>query len=295
MVTPGSGTLPALLNVSISAAVLAALAPGSYSGSIRIDSQGSTNTPQTISVSLVVASLAPTVSTVRNSASYQAGAIAPGEILYIEGSAIGPPTLTIATTNPSWPTTLANVQVTFDGIPAPILYVMNNKLSVVVPWAISGRLNTQLIVKYQNQSSNALNLQVTSVAPGLYTTDASGAGQAAILNYHTNGTIDINASNRPIERGGAIAVYGTGGGLTTPLGVDGAVTPAILYPLGARVTAFINGQPVIVLYSGGAPGLLSGAIQVNILIPADSPTGNQPLVILVNGVPTQANTTVNIQ
>jgi len=294
VVTPANGSLPSLLNVSVSAAVLATLAPGNYGGSIRIDSSGATNTPQTIAVSLVVASLAPVLSTARNSASYQSGAVAPGEILYLEGSAMGPAALTIAQPNPTWPTTLANVQVTFDGIPAPILYVMSNKVSVVVPWAISGRLNTVLVVKYQNQSSNSLNLLVTSVAPGLFTSDASGAGQAAILNYHPNGAVDINGSNRPIERGGAIAVYGTGGGMTTPLGVDGAVTPAILYPLGARVTAFIGGQAVTVLYSGGAPGLLSGAMQINLLIPADAPTGSQPLVILVNGVPTQANTMVTI-
>jgi uncharacterized protein (TIGR03437 family) len=295
VVSPANGSLPALLNVSISTAVLATLAPGTYSGSIRLDAQGTTNSPQTIPVSLVVGSVTPTVTTVRNSASYQAGAIAPGEILYIEGSAMGPAALTIASPNPTWPTTLANVQVTFDGIAAPILYVMNNKLSVVVPWAIFGRTSTQMVVKYQNQTSNTVNLQVTTVAPGIYTSDSSGAGQAAILNYHSNGTVDVNSSNRPIERGGAIAVYGTGGGLTTPLGVDGAVTPAILYPFNANVTAFIGGQPMTVLYSGGAPGLLSGAMQVNILIPADAPTGFQPLVILVNGVPTQANTMVTIQ
>ena len=296
VVSPTDGTLPALLTVSISASIVANLAPGNYSGSIKLESTGATNSPQTIPVSLVVGSLAPVLSTVRNSASYQSGPIAPGEILYIEGSAMGPSALTVATQNPTWPTTLSDVTVTFDGIAAPILYVMNNKLSVVVPWAISGRLSTQLVLKYLNQSSSPLNLQVTSVAPGLYTADASGSGQAAILNYHLAGTVDVNSANRPIERNGAIAVYGTGGGVTTPGGVDGAVTPAILYPLNAKVTAFLGiaAQPLAVLYSGGAPGLLSGAIQVNLQIPADAPTGPQSLVILVNGIPTQANTIVNI-
>jgi len=293
--TPASGSLPTLLNVSIAPAVLATLSAGTYSGSIRIDSPNATNTPQTIPVSLVVTSIAPVVSTVKNSASYQPGAVAPGEILYIEGSAMGPSTLTVANPNPTWATTLSGVQVTFDGIQAPILYAMNNKLSVVVPWAVSGRLSTRLIVSYQSQSSTPLDLQVTSVAPGLYTADASGTGQAAILNYHPNGQVDINSSNRPIERGGAISVYGTGGGVTTPFGVDGAVTPAILYPLNARVTAFIGGQSVPVLYSGGAPGLLSGAMQINVSIPQNAPTGSQPLVVLINGVPTQANALVNIR
>ena len=298
VVTPTDGTLPGLLNISIAPAVLANLAPGNYNGSIKVESTGAANSPQTIPVTLVVASLAPpAISTVRNSGSYQPGPIAPGEILYIEGAAMGPAVLTVASPNPTWPTTLANVQVTFDGIPAPILYVMNNKMSVVAPWGISGRLSTQLMVRYQNQASNTLTLQVALVAPGLYTADASGSGQGAIVNYHLNGTVDVNASNRPIERGGAIAVYGTGGGVTIPPGVDGSVTPAILYPLNATVTAILGsaGQPVTVLYSGGAPGLLSGAMQVNLRIPADAPTGPQPLVILVNGQRTQASVMVNIQ
>ena len=148
---------------------------------------------------------------------------------------------------------------------------------------------------YNSQGSSPIDLQVTAVAPGIYTSNASGTGPAAALNYHPNGVVDVNSPTVPIERGSAISVYGTGGGVTTPLGVTGAVTPAILYPLTARVTAFIGGQPAQVLYSGGAPGLLSGALQVNILIPIDAPTGNQPLVILVNGVPTQANATVSIK
>ena len=295
VVSPANGTLPGPLNISIAPAVLATLAPGIYTGSVKVDSPGATNSPQTIPISLVVASSAPTVSTVRNSASYQTGAIAPGEILYIEGSGVGPGALTIANPSPAWPTNFGNVQVTFDGIPAAILYVMNNKLSVVVPWAISGRQSTQMVVTYHNQASAAVNLQVAAVAPGLYTSDASGSGQAAILNYHVNGTVDVNTSNRPIERGGAIAVYGTGGGVTTPLGLDGAVTPGALYPLMASVTAFIGGRSVPVLYSGGAPGLLSGAMQINIQIPTDTPSGPQPVVILINGVPTQANAIVNVQ
>ena len=295
VVTPANGTLPSLLNVSIQPTVLASLAPGAYGGTIRVDSPGAANSPQTIAVSLVVTASAPAVNTVRNSASYQTGAIAPGEILYIDGAAMGPSTLTVAAPNPNWPTTLANTQVTFDGIPAPLLYVMNDKLTAVVPWAIAGRLSAQLVVKYQNQSSAPLNLAVAAVAPGIYTSDATGSGQGAILNYHPNGTVDVNAPARTIERGGAIAVYGTGAGITAPVGVDGAITPAIQYPSNAKVTALIGGQPMTVLYAGGAPGLLSGVMQVNILIPVDSPTGFQPLVVLVNGVPTQANTMVSIQ
>ena len=120
LVAPPSGSLPALLSVSLDSKVLAGLAAGNYSGSIRIDSPGSTNTPQTVSVSLVVSALAPVVATVRNSASYQPGAVAPGEILYIDGASMGPTTLTVAKPNPTWPTSLSGVTVTFDGIAAPI-------------------------------------------------------------------------------------------------------------------------------------------------------------------------------
>jgi uncharacterized protein (TIGR03437 family) len=58
----------------------------------------------------------------------------------------------------------------------------------------------------------------------------------------------------------------------------------------------VGGVTARVIYAGGAPGLISGAMQVNVQIPDGAPSGSSvPLVILIGGVPTQANISVAIQ
>jgi uncharacterized protein (TIGR03437 family) len=233
-----------------------------------------------------------TVRRVLNSASYLPGAVAPGEILYIEGSNMGPTSLIVATPTPDFPTALSEVQVLFDGTAAPIYYVKDDKISAVVPWGIVGRASTRLVVEYRGQKSTEVVLQVVAAAPGIYTTNSAGYGQGAILNQDYS----LNGAARPVAKGSVIMVYGTGGGITSPLGVDGAVTPAIPHPYPLSASAILGGVTAKVIYAGGAPGLISGAMQVNIQIPSDAPSGpSVPLVISIGATPTQANVTVAIQ
>ena len=295
VVAPVEGAIPVTLNVSIAPAVLAGLAAGTYTGSIRIESPNTSNSPQTVGVTLTVAAALPSLLGVVNSASYLPGQLAPGEIVYVTGTNMGPAQLTVASASPSFPTALAEVRVLFDGIAAPLLYVMNDKASAIVPWALAGRASTQVQVEYKGQKSTALNLQMGAVAPGIYSTAASGSGQGAILNqdYSYNGTA---ANTKRAAKGSVIMVYGTGGGVTTPAGIDGAITPGILYPLNVPATASLGGRTARVTYAGGAPGLVSGALQMNVEIPDDAPSGAAvPLVILIGGTPTQANLTVAIE
>jgi trimeric autotransporter adhesin len=50
-----------------------------------------------------------------------------------------------------------------------------------------------------------------------------------------------------------------------------------------------------VVYAGSAPGAVSGAFQVNVEIPADAPSGTQPLVITVGSRNSPPGVTVAIQ
>ena len=62
------------------------------------------------------------------------------------------------------------------------------------------------------------------------------------------------------------------------------------------VTATIGGVQATVAYAGSAAGLVSGVMQVNLVIPATAPTGsNVPSVVSVGGTPSQAGVTVAIQ
>lgn len=292
-----AGTLPASPKVSIKADALGRLTPGNYQGTIRIEAPSTTNSPQTVTVTLVVTAQPPQVAKIVNSASYLPGAIAPGELLYIEGTAMGPSRLVSATPSPSFPVVLEEVRVLFDNIAAPLVYVSDTKITAVAPWGLAGRLSTQVVVEYKGQRSAPINMSVTSFAPGIYTAAASGVGQGAILNsdYSYNG---VGTGRRPARKGESVMIYGTGGGATIPAGSDGVITPPILHPFppSVSVSASVGGVPARVLYSGGAPGLISGAMQVNIEVPENAPSGpNVPIVLLIGGVPTQANVTMAIE
>jgi uncharacterized protein (TIGR03437 family) len=50
------------------------------------------------------------------------------------------------------------------------------------------------------------------------------------------------------------------------------------------------------LYAGSAPGLVTGLLQINVLLPADLPVGPAvPVVVTINGVASSSGTTVSIE
>ena len=119
------------------------------------------------------------------------GGVSPGELVAIFGSGIGPNTLAGLQLDSAGNvvTTLGGVQVFFDGIAAPLVYVFSTQVSAIVPYAVSGKTSTQVQVVVQNQKSNIVTVPVTAAAPGIFTLDSSGRGAGAILNQ--NGTVNF--------------------------------------------------------------------------------------------------------
>jgi len=193
-------------------------------------------------------------------------------------------------------TLVSGTQVTFDGVPAPIIFTSTNEVSVMVPYAVAGKTSTSMVVAYNGVSSSAINLRVVATAPSIYTLNQSGSGPGAILNQ--NGT--VNSAANPEVAGNIIQIFGTGEGTTTPAGVDGTILPSRL-PLPAPtlpVTVTIGGIDVPaadVTYAGEAPGSISGVIQVNARIPLGVGPGPVSVVIKVGGVPSQSNVTVSVR
>ncbi len=104
----------------------------------------------------------------------------------------------------------------------------------------------------------------------------------------TNADGSANGPNAPGSAGGILVIYGTGAGITTGLLRTGAAAPANS-TIAAAVT--IGGIPVTPIFAGLTPGSV-GLVQVNVAIPAGTPSGNTiPLQFSMNGTPTQ---TVNI-
>jgi uncharacterized protein (TIGR03437 family) len=294
--TPASGNTPAALSIAVDPARLTA---GNYTGTVRVASQGASNSPLTINVSLAVAGLPlPVPMEILSAASITPGPVAPGQIIAIKGANMGPATgvePALPVPGAPYPTTVADTQVLFDGNPAPLLYVSASQINAAVPYTIAGRLSTRVQISYRGTASTPIELRVAEAAPGIFAASMNGTGQGAILNQDYS----VNGPNRRAAKGSWIAIYATGEGQTTPAGVSGRRTPLDGSGLARPqlpVSVLIGGRQAQVLYAGSAPGFVAGAFQVNAAVPADAPSGPAvPVVITVGGASSQANVTVAIE
>ena len=278
-VTPASGNTPATLVVSVAPTTLAA---GNYTGRIVITSPN-VLTPVTVPVTLAVTAIPkPVVVAIKNAANYFSGNISPGENIVIGGTGVGPATLANGVVaNNAFTTTVGTTRVLFDGVAAPIIYASDTQTSVMVPYGVTGHTTTSVVVEFSGVQSTPVTYNVVAAVPGIYTQNAQGTGPGSILNQ--NGA--INSPALPEKRGNVITVYMTGEGVTNPQGTDGAIIPSdgtgLKKPV-ATVTATIGGVAADVQYAGSAPGIVTGVMQVNLLIPATAPVGdNVPIVINV--------------
>jgi uncharacterized protein (TIGR03437 family) len=242
----------------------------------------------------------PPIKNVVNAASYAIGSVSPGEMVTLFGTAIGPATAAFATTDPATAklaTSIGDVQVLFNGIPAPMIYASSTQVSAVAPYEMASVVSPSVWIKYAGQTSNAYQLFSGAAAPGLFTQNASGSGPGAILNQDNS----VNKPGNRAAKGSIVQVFMTGEGQTNPPSVTGAitaatlpppqVTPAPLLPIGVT----INGQPALYVYAGEAPGLVAGMMQLNVQIPANAPSGDLPILVSVGGNWSQQGVTVSVQ
>jgi uncharacterized protein (TIGR03437 family) len=227
---------------------------------------------------------------VLSAASWLAGAVSPGEIITLTGSSIGPTTAQLPPEPPS-SINLGGTAVLFDGTPAPLLYAASNQINAVVPYNVSGKAATQLQVVAQGQPLATLSVPVVPVAPAIFTLDSSGVGPGAILNQD----LTVNSSSNPATVGSVIAIYATGGGQTDPQGVDGQIQTSPLPHPSQGVSVLIGGVTCTVTYAGGAPGLISGALQVNAVVPTGiAPGPTVPVLLVIGTEASQSGVTVAI-
>jgi uncharacterized protein (TIGR03437 family) len=230
-----------------------------------------------------------------NEANFFNGAVAPGEIVSVFGTALGPTPAanTQLTASGAVSTTLGGTQITFDGIPAPLLYAGANQVNAVVPYGIKSN-RTIMNVDAATGQSESLTLPVAPAVPAIFTASETGQGQALVLNQDYS----VNSVSNPAPRGSTIMIFAGGAGLLTPAMADGAVAPAAL-PLPApalQVTATIRGANAAIQFVGAAPGFVSGALQVNVLVPTSIDFGSSvPLFLSVGGQSSQYNVTIAVQ
>jgi uncharacterized protein (TIGR03437 family) len=231
----------------------------------------------------------PGITAVVNAASYGASTVAPGELVTIFGMSIGPadPQHLTLDAHGRVSTSLGGVTVSFDGTPAPLLYVSSGQINAVAPFSLAGKSTTLLKLTAPGGQVYSVALPVSAGAPAIFTMDASGSGQGAILN----GDYSVNSPSRPAARGSSIAIYATGTGVLTPGVEDGTVIPLDNPPLSsAPVSVTIGGLPATVGYQGAAPGLVAGVAQINVQVPAGVTPGPAVPVTMTVGSSGALNT-----
>jgi uncharacterized protein (TIGR03437 family) len=228
-----------------------------------------------------------------NAASFLSGPVAPGEIISLFGTGFGPGSLTtLRLTAGLVNTTLGGTRVLFDGVPAPLIYTVENQLSAVVPYAAAGKSSTQVQVEYRGTRSAPVTLQLAPAFPAIFTVDSSGRGAGAILNQDSS----VNSPANPARIGSVVSIFATGEGQTSPSGVDGKPgSDPVPHPI-LPVSVTIGGQTVTPTYAGGAPGNVAGLMQVNVQIPSGIQTGSAvPVVVQVGNTSSQAGVTIAVR
>ena len=230
---------------------------------------------------------------ITSAASYESGPLAPGEIVALFGSQLGPSTLVSQTPSGNrYGDTLAGTQVLFNGRAAPLIYTSAGQVAAIVPFEIAGQASVSVQATYNSVPTPAVPMPVAAAWPALWAADATGRGPGAVLNQDST----LNSAANPAPVGSVIQLYGTGGGLTVPPSQDGTVSCQI-GDFAQPVSVTIGGVSApAIWYSGPAPCEVAGVFQINVTIPAGVESGPAvPVVVWVGGNSSPSTVTVAIQ
>jgi uncharacterized protein (TIGR03437 family) len=260
---------------------------------------------------------------VANAASGSSKVIVPQMLVSIYGSNLA--NQIVAAPITSFPTTLGGTTVTFNGVPAPLLYVSAGQINAQVPGGIQGSASANVIVETAVGPSAAFPVTVTPMgitsaspsiasfgsAPGIFTQDSSGCGQAAALNIHADGSSTPNTpqSSFDPQQDAGFAIYLTG------LGYFAGRTDGLPYTFNAsdnRNTQFgvtVGAVPGVdhastnlaTSYAGPAPGFV-GVDQINAMyynfgpmVTVPLPEGcRMPLFVIGSGTTALSSQLVNV-
>jgi len=230
--------------------------------------------------------------------------VAPGQLLTLYGTNLAP--TSPAMPSNGFPTSFNGVTVTFNGVPAPILYTSGVQINLQVPYEIAGQTQVTMQVSSQLAAtpvSESYILGVVAMQPSVFLSASNftlpifgevacngtiyGGPQALALNQDGS----VNSCTNPALPGSAVTFFVNGLGATSPALVTGAVNPAppvAITPAVLSATGF-----ALQISTVAAPGAVSGLAETSVQLYSkgfSSPLLSIPLV--VSGVQTREQSTV---
>jgi uncharacterized protein (TIGR03437 family) len=219
------------------------LAPGTYSASIVID--GGLAGIKTVPVTLVVTALpanptptptptpvppvpanTPGVTSITNGANFLPGPVVAGSLATLKGTKF----------------TGKTVAVTFDNIPATVLYTNDSQLNVQVPDGLGAKTSAQVVVTVDGLSSTPMTVPLAFAAPAIC--------DSCVLNQDF--TVNTATSGDPVSN--IVHIFLTG-----------------LPESGGTVLVKIHDREDLTPAFTDVPPSLPGLQQVDVVIPGDLP------------------------
>jgi uncharacterized protein (TIGR03437 family) len=238
----------------------------------------------------MVAGPTPTIQAIADSWGYSAG-IAPGLWVTIGGA-------NLAGSADTWnlnglqdlPVALGGVTVTFNGAPAPLLYVSPTQINALVPASVAPG-EVQVLAQVNGVNSSPFLITARPAQPAVYAppnadgstffVTAALAGTATLVG---NSATDPRVA-RPAYPGDTLDLYMIGLGST----VDPSkfITDRVFsgaFPVTAPVSVSIGGKPANVAFAGlTGPGLYL----VRVAVPPDLPPGPQTVQVSAGSIPSR--------
>src|SRR5262249_5297444 len=156
-----------------------------------------------------------------------------------------------------------------------LFYSGTTQINALAPSGLTPNSNSSVKVLVDSTTLAESSIRVSTAAPGIFTMNGSGTGQAAIINQDGS----LNTASNPAPRGTIVSVYATGQGSETA----------------ANVKLTIGGYSADLPYAGPAPGF-AGLMQINAQIPGGFlQPGIQPVLLTVGGAQSQSGVTIAIR
>lgn len=200
----------------------------------------------------------PGVLGVTNGASYGAN-LAPGTWASIFGNQLAP--VTAQADSVPLPNQLNGVSVTIGGLAAPLRFVSPTQINVVIPFELAppeAGSTMPVVVTTSAGKSTPFNVMLSRNSPGLFTQDASAAGNAWV--FDSNFTPVTAVGTDPI------ILYAAGLGPTDPVASSGSggASSEPLNRIQDNLSVFAGDRPADILFAGLAPGF-PGIYQLNVV------------------------------
>ena len=237
-----------------------------------------------------------------NAASFATNqAVTPGSLVSIFGSELAG-SLVQADTIPLT-AQLSNVSVTFNNVPAPLLFVSGGQINAQLPWNVLPAGTTvgtaSVVVTRGGVASAPKTVQVGPFSPGIFAANY-GIGPAIAINL--DGTLAAapgavpGLTTHPAPRETIVIILATGlGAVDIPVANGHDSKDQIRRTTTVPAVLFGGAAAPQVDFSGLTPQF-PGVNQLNVKIPANAPVGNSvPLQLQMGGITSTNQVTIAIQ